>query len=202
MPQPAVETQQFQAKPLTPENWPDLQRLFGTRGACGGCWCNWWLVPRRQFEAQKGEANREQMRARVEAGQSLGLLGYMDEEPVAWCAVQPREAYLGLERSRVLAPVDDEAVWSVVCLFVARKHRRQGISVLMLEQAVEHARRHGAAIVEGYPVEPRSSTMPDAFAWTGLVSAFRSVGFVEVLRRSETRPIMRYYVRQAEQKHR
>ncbi len=36
--------------------------------------------------------------------------------------------------------------------------------------------------------------IPDAFAWTGTAAAFRRAGFVEVLRRSATRPIMRFVV--------
>jgi hypothetical protein len=64
----------------------------------------------------------------------------------------------------------------------------------LLRAAVEYAQEHGAEIVEGYPVEPKQASMPDAFAWTGLASAFRKAGFVEVLRRSEMRPIMRYSV--------
>lgn len=36
---------------------------------------------------------------------------------------------------------------------------------------------------------------PDTFMWTGLASAFRKAGFKEILRRSATRPIMRYYVK-------
>ena len=46
-------------------------------------------------------------------------------------------------------------------------------------------------MVEGYPVEPYTGKMPDAFAWTGLVSSFTQAGFREVARRSKSRPIMR-----------
>ena len=48
--------------PLTPERWPDLERLFGVRGACGGCWCMWWRLPRATYNEQKGEGNREAFR--------------------------------------------------------------------------------------------------------------------------------------------
>ena len=87
--------------------------------------------------------------------------------------------------------MDDEPVWSVSCLFVARPFRRRGLSVALLNAAAEHARARGAAVVEGYPVEPNSENAPAAFVWTGLASAFLRAGFVEVARRSETRPIMR-----------
>jgi hypothetical protein len=62
----------------------------------------------------------------------------------------------------------------------------------LLKAAVQYARGQGARIIEGYPVEPKKGRMPDAFAWIGLPSSFRKAGFVEVLRRSPTRPIMRY----------
>src|SRR5262249_36673407 len=80
--------------------------------------------------------------------------------------------------------------WSVTCLFVARPFRRKGVSTQLLRAAAAHAKRQGAAMVEGYPVDPRQNTVPDAFVWTGLVSAFRKAGFREVARRCATRPIM------------
>ncbi len=181
--------------PLTPARWRDLEALFGERGACGGCWCMWWRLKRSEYEKQKGEKNRQAFRKIVNSGQPPGLLAYQDGQAVAWCAVAPRETYPVLERSRVLKRVDDQPVWSVVCLFVARPHRRKGVTVELLKAAVEYARKQGAKIVEGYPVEPKSSKMPDTFVWTGLASAYSKAGFVEVARRSETRPIMRCFVR-------
>jgi hypothetical protein len=59
---------------------------------------------------------------------------------------------------------------------------------------MRYAKKQGAGILEGYPVEPKKDKMPDAFAWTGIASAYRAAGFEEVARRSETRPIMRYYL--------
>jgi len=178
--------------PLTPERWDDLEELFGERGACGGCWCMWWRLKRSEFNLQKGEGNRKALKALVDSGEVPGLLGYIDGQPVAWCSVAPREAYPVLGRSRVLKPVDDKPVWSLVCFFIARPFRGKGVSVRLIEAALDHVRRLGGQVVEGYPVEPRKDRMPDAFAWTGFASAFRKAGFVEVLRRSETRPIMRY----------
>lgn len=182
--------------PLTPDRWADLERLFGERGACGGCWCMWWRLPRSTFQAQKGEGNRRALRSLVRKGDAPGLLAYERDAPVAWCAVQPREAYPLIERSRTLRPVDDAPdVWSVTCFFVARPYRGRGVSVRLLEAAVDWVRGRGGLLVEGYPVEPRTGRMPDAFAWTGLVKTFRRAGFVECARRSPTRPIMRRAVR-------
>jgi GNAT superfamily N-acetyltransferase len=91
----------------------------------------------------------------------------------------------------VLKRIDGEPVWSVSCLFVTKAFRRKGVSVALLRAAGEFAGTQGARIVEGYPVEPYSETMPAAFAWTGTVAAFRAAGYAEVARGSPKRPIMR-----------
>lgn len=178
-------------RPVTPSRWTDLERLFGERGACGGCWCMAWRLPREEWTASKGVGNRRAFRRIVVAGGKPGVLAYAAGEPVGWCAVAPREAYVALDRSRVLRPVDDRPVWSVSCLFVLRAHRRRGIASRLLRAAAEFASERGASIVEGYPVEPWTADAPGAFLWTGTPAAFRRAGFREVERRSRSRPIMR-----------
>ncbi len=134
------------------------------------------------------------MRRIINSGEVPGILAYVDGQPVGWCAVAPRAAYSALARSRILKPVDDQPVWSIVCLFVAKELRRKKISVRLLKAAVAHAKKQGAKIVEGYPTEPRKDVIPDVFAYQGLATAYLRAGFTEVLRRSATRPIMRYKI--------
>lgn len=179
---------------LTPEHWGDFERLFGPRGACGGCWCMYWRQSRALYEQQHGEQNRKNMKALVDSGVVPGLLAFEGNEPVGWCSIAPRADFSTLERSRILKPVDDQPVWSVVCFFVTRSHRRQGLTVQLLQAGLDYARLRGASIVEGYPVEPKEGKAPDIFVYTGLSSAFKQAGFTEVVRRSATRPIMRYYL--------
>ncbi len=181
--------------PLTPQRWQDLEVLFGERGACGGCWCMWWRLSQSEFNRQKGVGNREAMKKIVESGQVPGIMAYADAHPVGWCAIGPREAYPRLERSRILKRIDHRPVWSVVCFYVAKPYRRSGITSKLLQAAVEYATQQGASIVEAYPVEPKKTNIPDLFVYHGLAATFRKVGFVEVARRSETRPVMRYIIR-------
>lgn len=180
--------------PVTPDRWPDLETLFGPRGATGGCWCMYWRLPRAQFSAQKGKGTKAALQHLVESGEIVGLLAYAQGQPVGWCAVAPRESYPVLERSRILKRVDAAPVWSVVCFFVSKAFRGKGVTTVLLQAAVEHAREHGARIVEGYPIEPKTPRIPTVFAWTGLASAFQQAGFIEVERRSDTRPVMRYMI--------
>jgi GNAT superfamily N-acetyltransferase len=178
----------------TPARWKDIETLFGERGACGGCWCMAWRLPTAAWRAGKGAGNKRALKKIVLSGKAPGVIAYLGRQPVAWCAVAPRETYGMLARSRVLKPVDDHPVWSVSCLFVLKSYRRRGVSVELLKAAVEFARRKGARIVEGYPIQPTMPKTPDPFVWTGVPSAFRKAGFTEVLRRSKSRPIMRYSI--------
>jgi GNAT superfamily N-acetyltransferase len=180
--------------PLTAERWPDLVRLFGPRGACAGCWCMWPRLPAAEFRRNAGAGNRRAFHRLVKSGQPLGVLAYAGGEAVGWCAIGRRERFPRLERSRVMAPVDGQRVWSVVCFFVARGARRAGLSRGLLEAAVRLASRHGARLVEGYPHEPRGR-LADAFAWFGLAPIFRRAGFVEVARRAPMRPVLRRVLR-------
>ena len=181
-------------KQLTLKEWGDFEDLFGKRGACGGCWCMWFRLTHKEFEARKGDANKRAMKALVRSGAVPGILAYYEGKPVGWCSVAPRKEYTRLETSRILKPVDDKPVWSIVCLFVAKRYRRTGVSTQLLRAAVDHVRKRGGKIVEGYPVEPKKKKTPDAFAFHGLASAFLETGFKEVARRSEHRPIMRYVI--------
>jgi GNAT superfamily N-acetyltransferase len=150
-----------------------------------------WRLPKREWEAGKGEPNRRALRRIVTKGPPPGLLAYKGGEAIGWCAVAPRQEYVVLERSRVLRPLDDIPVWSVSCLFVKRPYRRQGVSVALLRAAVAFVRKQGGTVIEGYPVQPKTGSMPDTFAWTGLLAAFLEAGFVEMPRWSPSRPIVR-----------
>ena len=174
------------------DRWSDFERLFGPRGACGGCWCMLWRLPRKTFEAQKGLGNKKAMRAIIASGEVPGILAYDAHNAIGWCAVAPRGHYSALGRSRILKPVDERPCWSIACLFIEKTYRRQGVSVALLKAAASYAKSQGAELLEGYPVEPKADkAIPPAFAWTGVSNAYLRAGFKEVARRSPTRPIMR-----------
>jgi len=151
----------------------------------------YWRLGAKDWGAGKGDGNRLALEALVNAGPPPGLLAYEGATPVGWCAVAPRAAFPRLDRSKNLAPVDDLPVWSLACFFIARRHRRQGVSEQLIRGAVAMARSHGAIALEAYPVVPQEAEMPDAFAWTGILSSFQKLGFQEVARRSVNRPIVR-----------
>jgi GNAT superfamily N-acetyltransferase len=189
-----TELQNIAFHPLTPERWQDLETLFGKNGAYGGCWCMWWRIARSEFAHQGNEGNRQAIKQIVETGEVPGLLAYIHDQPIGWCSIAPREAFPSLERSRTLKRVDEQSAWSIVCFYVARPFRRKGLMVALLKAAIDYAKEHGARIVEGYPIDPKSENLPPVSSFTGITSAFQEAGFVEVLRRSEKRPIMRFII--------
>jgi GNAT superfamily N-acetyltransferase len=191
---PTTKTLNLKFHPATPARWADVEQLFGERGACGGCWCMFWRLPRKKFDAGKGSANKRAFKKIISEGAKPGVIAYSGKDPIGWCAIARRADYTALERSRILQPVDDQPVWSISCLFIQKPYRRQGVSAQLLRAAVEFAASQGAKIVEGYPVEPSMEKMPDPFLWHGVPSAFRAAGFKEVVRRSKSRPIMRYQI--------
>jgi len=181
--------------PVTKENWKDFENLFGDKGACAGCWCMYWRLKQSVLDAQKGNGNKRAMKKIIDLGNIPGILAYAEGEPIGWCSVAPRKEFSRLENSRILKPVDEKSVWSVVCFFIHKNYRKQGLSTALLNAAKKFVKSSGGKILEGYPIEPKKDKMPDAFAWTGLSAAFQSAGFKEVTRRSETRPIMRFYLK-------
>lgn len=178
----------------TPSRWKDVEALFGAVGACEGCWCMTWRRERQDYVAGKGAGNKRALKKLIESNARPGVIAYHGREAIGWCAVAPREEYSYLMgRSRVLTPVDDTPVWSVTCFFVAKPYRRRGVSTGLLRAAAEMAITRGAPAVEGYPYETNpTKPFTDVFVWTGTAAAFLKAGFVEVARRSATRPIMRF----------
>jgi GNAT superfamily N-acetyltransferase len=182
-------------RPLTRSRWGDFETLFGKRGACAGCWCMWWRITRAEFDRSTGAQRRRAMKKIVESGRVPGLLAYDGREPVGWVSVAPREHFPVLGRSRVLKPVDDTPVWSVVCFFIRKDFRHRGMTEALLRAAVDYVGRKGGRVVEGYPLDTAKRDVNNMSAFTGFASAFRRAGFRECARRSEKRPIMRRTIR-------
>ena len=187
-------TPELDFHPLSIDRWKDLEKLFGERGAAGGCWCMWWRLSKSEFEQGKGKKNKAALKRIVKSGQAPGILAYVDGEPVAWCSMGPRESFPRLENARVLKRIDDNPVWSVVCFFVSKPFREKGVSIPLLKAAVDYAKKNGAKIVEGYPIDPKGKRWPGVFVYTALPSTFLKAGFKEVHRASPPRPIMRYFI--------
>ena len=180
-------------KPVTPDKWADLETLFSEHGIQNGCWCMHWRIPRKECQRNYGEGNKQFLKKLVESGNVPGILAYHKRKPVGWCSVAPRENFPVVMRSPTLKPIDDLPVWSIVCFFVSKPYRKSGLTHLLIKAAVQHAKEHGARIIEAYPIDVHAKYI-EYERYSGLTTTYEKEGFIEVCRRSERRPIMRYYV--------
>ena len=178
--------------PATADRVDDVRAVLGERGA-GGCWCLWWRQRGAEWKATAPAARKEMLTALMAEPVAPGVLGYLDDRPVGWCAVAPRADYPRMQASATFGPVDDTPVWAVSCLFIHRTARRQGVGAALVEAAVAMATAHGAPAIEGIPVVPGGQRSPDLY--TVVPSMYEPLGFTEIARRKPDRPIVRLAVR-------
>jgi GNAT superfamily N-acetyltransferase len=169
------------------ERWSDFEALFQARGSPKSCWCMVWRAAGAEATHTDGMSRKAAMSARINAGTPVGLLGYLGSEPVAWCSIAPRATY----RRLVSDGSSDDGVWSIACFFVVRKLRGAGVTKRLLAAALSQARKHGAKIVEAYPVEPESPS----YRFMGFVPMFEEAGFREIGREGTRRHVMRRSLR-------
>ncbi len=174
--------------PVTPDRLNDLARFSERNGKFRYCSCMRWRLKSSVFQKSSKEERVEALAGLVRDHVPIGVLAYLDGEPVGWCSVAPRETYGALERYKALPRLDDVPVWSVVCFFVSSGSRRKGVTAGLLRAAVAYAVAHGAAAVEGYPVEPGERL----YTYMGAPSAFRAAGFVDAGAGPSGRKIVRY----------
>ena len=198
----AIKPSDIEIRPLTKARLPDLAALFDEGGDAKTCQCAFWRVPGSGtgWENWTKAKNRSVIASLAGHDPAPGLVAYRDGRAVGWVSVGPREDYARLERSKVLARIDEKPVWSIVCFVVSRKARGQGIARALLDAAVDYARDHGATLVEAYPVDPLRGRVPAASAYMGPLGMFERAGFRVVERRqwnaaTPVRPIVRRSIR-------
>lgn len=166
-------------------NWDDFVRLFESKGGPSYCWCMAW----RPLPGDRAAANNAQRKkaisATVKAGTPIGILAYDGDRPVGWCSIAPRETYRPLSGDEYDG-IEAGEVWSLVCFFVPRELRGEGIGKQLLDAAVKTARKRGAKIVEAYPVDADSPS----YRFMGFVSNFERAGFSETKLAGKRRHVM------------
>jgi len=188
---PVKTTLPLKYLPLTTNNWKALEQLFGEKGACGGCWCMLWRLPHQEFEENKGDGNRKLLKTIAKKNKPLGIIAMDKDTPIGWCSVSPKSSFVRLKKSRLFKEnYEREDIWTISCLFLAKRYRRRGISSRLIQAAARYALSLGAKIVEAYPLTNSDKPIPDAFAWVGFEAMYRKAGFKRTSSPSATRVVM------------
>ena len=173
-----------------------VTQVFGDRGAAALCNCQRYrLAPRESFGALGREELAFRLRNQLADVPGPGLVGLIDDEPVAWCAVQPRSDYEGLRRAYKVPwqgrdeDPDDDGVWAVTCFATRAGRRRRGHAERLLGVAIGHARRQGARAIEGYPIVTTTVLIEELHV--GTLNMFLRSGFAEIGRPTKRRAVVR-----------
>lgn len=194
MPSPKRPLRNLDFHPVTTDRLADLAHFSECHGTFRWCSCMRWRLSSTDFRRSTPESRAARLEDLVRTGTPVGVLAYLDDEPVGWCSIAPRETYVALERSRTIPRLDDAPAWSVACFFVASAVRRQGVTLGLLEAAVAYARAQGAQVIEGYPMESGGN-----YRWMGSPAIYELAGFREIERPMHGRLLMRYVAGAGEQ---
>lgn len=173
----------MECRPVRASDAQALVDLFGARGACGGCWCRFWMSGKAEYDRVRAGDGAEAKRlflAELRKRRAPGVIAFDGDEAIGWARVGPKADYARLETARKLKRAGGQGTWAVTCFFVRAGHRGRGIASALLDAACAHAFANGAAEIEAYPVpKPKPGTRIGAvFAWTGLPAMFEAAGFV------------------------
>lgn len=164
----ASKTKDLRFIPVGKSNWRDLETLFESKGGPHNCWCMVWRNMNEGTDRANKDDKKASLKAYVDKGYPVGLLCYDISEPVAWCSIAPRESYRELSGDNSLTNV-----WSLVCFFIKRDYRQQGIAEELIKHAIKYAKENGAKYVEAYPVDPESPS----YRFMGFKPMFDKQGF-------------------------
>jgi GNAT superfamily N-acetyltransferase len=166
----------WRTHPVTPDRFEDFADVINPNRRATHCWCLSHRLRVKDVERLGGGARERAMRRLCERENPPGVITYLDDVPVGWCNIGPRADIPRLTASRLIRPVDDVPVWSIVCLVVRGGHRKVGVTAPLIEGAVEYATSRGAPAVESYPVDP-TGRMDTTMAFVGTRSMFAKAGF-------------------------
>lgn len=180
--------------PASADRFDDVEHALTGGGDGASCWCQWWMLRNKDFQATTNEQRRELLREDLDAPVPSALVAYVDGAAAGWVKVSPRPDQPRLAATRDFQqspePFDDGSVWAITCFVVRREFRGEGLGGALLDAAVDHARSHGARIIEGYPVDTSTKKTSTNDLYHGALTTFMAAGFAEVARPKPARPIV------------
>jgi hypothetical protein len=172
----------------------DIETIFGSNSSIDECSCMWFILSVKYYHEGGRVQNRLKFRELIQTEKHpIGLLAYVDNIPVGWCAVGPRSRYVRAIRTPTYKgrkPSEDDHVWLIPCIFLQEIASGTQVTHALLERAVALAQAHGATAIEGFP-HTGAKRRHSGDTQVGLESWFESCGFIVASRPSDNRIIMR-----------
>jgi GNAT superfamily N-acetyltransferase len=191
--------------PANEASWADLDLVVG-KARCHGssCYCQRLKIPAAAWRDDLSAACAHRLREQSacdepDAPATTGLLAYVEDEPAAWCNIEPRTAFGCLHEASTAANKRgedraDASVWAITCFVVRTEYRRRGLTHLLAAAAasVAYARSRGARALEAYPM----ITAPGVdITWgelhVGSHTAYEAAGLRRIAQPSRRRLVMR-----------
>jgi GNAT superfamily N-acetyltransferase len=168
-------------KPVDKNNWSDFESLFRSKGGPSYCWCMVWRMTKDELKQNNAACRKEFIKQRILSNTPVGILGYSENEAIAWCSIAPRETHLRLDGYEKI-----KNVWSITCFYIKNEYRRNGLMKVLIQRAEMYAKEHGAEYVEAYPVEKDSPS----YRFMGFTKTFEEIGFDFVKMAGKRRHVM------------
>ncbi|MCA0181229.1 MAG: GNAT family N-acetyltransferase [Actinobacteria bacterium] len=173
----------YRIEALTPQTWPAFEALvMRHNGIFGGCWCTWFHDghPSCEGRGETYEGNRAVKKRLVDEGVAHAALVMAGEEAVAWAEYgTPEELPTIHHRKEYDATKEAEPDYRITCVFVDKRHRRQGVTEMAIQGALDQIARAGGGRVESYPhdLTEQAKKMSSSFLYNGTRRLYERLGF-------------------------
>jgi hypothetical protein len=184
------DTAQLTVRALGPDTWDAFADLVERHnGVFGGCWCTWFqtMNDEKTFEA---ESNRELKERLVREGKAHAALVFDGDVAVGWCEYGSCQELPNMyHRKQYDAEADLYPDYRLTCLFVDKRYRRRGVSVIALHGALDLIAHAGGGMVEGYPHDTQGKKQ--SVLYNGTRRMFEAAGFEMVRTKGQKNTVMR-----------
>ena len=174
--------------PLCTATWPAFDALVQRHnGIFGGCWCTYFhpdsaerTQAREDHPGNPFEASRALKKRLVETGHAHAALVLLDDEAIAWAEYGTPDELPNLHHSKqYLAEADVMPDYRITCVFVDKRHRREGVTELAITGALDLIAQAGGGRVESYPHDLTNQTkkMSSSFLYNSTRRLYERLGF-------------------------
>ena len=170
----------YRIEALSPKNWEAFAGLVERHnGIFGGCWCT-YFHPSCAERGPGYEGSKAMKKAYVEEGRAHAALVMDGDEAVAWAEYGPPDELPNIHhRKEYDATKEADPDYRITCVFVDKRHRRQGVTELAITGALEMIAEAGGGVVESYPHDLTHQTkkMSSSFLYNGTRRLYERMGF-------------------------